>query len=87
MTAWTNKDASILRKFLQESETGRKLVEAFKAAEPNVDDKTIEGRALQAAEINQWRKDKNLIKNAMEIQPEDTEPDRGIPVELLDVKE
>lgn len=83
---WTNKDAKFLQKFLN-SETGRKLTSGFKGTEPDLDESTIEARALQAAEFAQWRKDKAFIQNALELQPEEPEPDRGIPVEELDVKE
>jgi hypothetical protein len=84
---WTNKDTAFLKKFL-ESDTGLKVIDAVKAKEPVMDSDTLEGRALQAAEFSQYRKNVKLIKDLLVISPEAKKvKDQYIEMEDLDVKE
>lgn len=82
---WTKSDAAFLKRFL-ESDTGQKVKTQFKAAEPVMDAKTLEARALQAAEFAQYRKDKDLIKNLLSYEPEPKKKDRFIDMEGLNVQ-
>lgn len=86
MDEWNNKDVAFTKKFL-ESETGRKIVEKVKAAEPSMEGDTLESRALSAAEFGQYRKDVQLIKALLEKQTETKPKDNYIDMSGLDVKE
>lgn len=83
---WTPQDSKFLKRFL-ESDTGKKLIAKVKAAEPDMDSDTLEGRALQAAAFSQWRKDVKLVKLWAETTTDKEVKSPFIDLEPLDVKE
>jgi hypothetical protein len=84
-TEWTPRDAQFLQRFL-ESDTGKKLIAEFKAGEPNMDDKTIEGRALQAAAYSNYKAIKDWIKGKQLVEKEPKEKSPYIDTSGLDVQ-